>query len=662
MANIVGTITKVKDYISPKDISLRIQVGDGQDTSIDLAQNRVYSIPEFQRELRWSPDNINTLLADASRGSPFLGNIILARSTEEQIWEIIDGQQRTTALFLIVACIRKKHGGRIEIPQLCPLENKGFAGLQKLINHSFDKNDIPENEWDEIVKTDLYYQMDRFQQLWNVLMSSELLANISTAKTILKNILDSEINIIVSYSQSDSSIQFFLDVNLKGVRLDTEDIFKSYLFSQDSRKETRMLWQDNKSLALKLNHAKGAKNEKRYPLMKIYEHFFYCDLYTSPWGQTNGSDLKYGEDFCLEGSATIEGQKYYQGTHLIEVINDQEYLYHALSKINFCLRIMIDIIESSGPSDQFKALFKCSGKDKFDQVDIENCHKMLQKIILDSEVIPKVLALKYISEFLDDKERAKKQYKSIYSIFVATILFTILANKKQSNTFYGFTRSTQWVDDIEQWLYAFVLSSDLTKGKLLAAYKFTDEEDGGYQRYRCKAFAAICNFIKLEKAGGKIQLRVTDVEKFGQFLSNDQQYSIEHFIIADSCKLEIATEKYHFPYTYSPQIKKYRNSLFNYLFIPKSINQRLGDNLLWEKLDLIMACEQDVTCGYSTRFCKMISSTPHKYFRQYPTAADIDAAEDEDHAKEILDNYFSNSFSNDLLEFANDFLRDTRWD
>ena len=181
----------------------------------------------------------------------------------------------------------------------------------------------------------------------------------------------SEFNIIASYSNDvNTSIQYFLDVNLKGIRLDTEDIFKGYLFSQDSRELTRSLWQKNKRDVLRLNGVTQSSEEKRYPLMKLYEHFFYCDLYLPREGDCEYSTLKFGENFCLTSGFESGSTKYYEGSHLIEAIRDRDYLQNVLSRLNKCVEIMTDIIESEGPSTPFKDKFICAKK--VDSIDIQN--------------------------------------------------------------------------------------------------------------------------------------------------------------------------------------------------------------------------------------------------------------------------------------------------
>ena len=130
MAEIVGTITNLSDFLSKTQVCLSVKPNDPQQQIICLEADRKYSIPAFQREVRWDDNNLKMLLYDLSRSSKFLGNIILTIKSDHTC-EIIDGQQRTTVLMLIVSCIKKKFGTKISTPDLCPLRNEGFTGFQK---------------------------------------------------------------------------------------------------------------------------------------------------------------------------------------------------------------------------------------------------------------------------------------------------------------------------------------------------------------------------------------------------------------------------------------------------------------------------------------------------------------------------------------------------
>lgn len=424
---------------------------------------------------------------------------------------------------LIVSCIKKKFGTKISTPDLCPLRNEGFTGFQTLLEKAFDQEAITSDDWNAILKSDDYHQLPRIQKLWNTISSSELLADRHKAQGLLDNLCKSEFNIIASYSNDvNTSIQYFLDVNLKGIRLDTEDIFKGYLFSQDSRELTRSLWQKNKRDVLRLNGVTQSSEEKRYPLMKLYEHFFYCDLYLPREGDCEYSTLKFGENFCLTSGFESGSTKYYEGSHLIEAIRDRDYLQNVLSRLNKCVEIMTDIIESEGPSTPFKDKFICAKK--VDSIDIQNCHSMLKKILMEKEVIPKILALKYILTYFDGKPHAKEEYKSVYSVFCAAVLFTVFANKKESDTFYNFVRLEEWKSKINKWLYDYISSHALTRGKVLAAYKYSESDDDPIQQIRCKSLAAISNFFKVTKNGDNYNMGISNAAELCKFFGDKTVY------------------------------------------------------------------------------------------------------------------------------------------
>lgn len=73
MAEIVGTITNLSDFLSKTQVCLSVKPNDPQQQIICLEADRKYSIPAFQREVRWDDNNLKMLLYDLSRSSKFLG-------------------------------------------------------------------------------------------------------------------------------------------------------------------------------------------------------------------------------------------------------------------------------------------------------------------------------------------------------------------------------------------------------------------------------------------------------------------------------------------------------------------------------------------------------------------------------------------------------------
>lgn len=656
MSDIVGTIATVESYLSKKDVTLSVTPENDSENCIKLVCDREYKIPLFQREIRWNKGNVNILLSDLLNGSRFLGNIILSISTDNLTCEIIDGQQRTTILLMIIECIKHKYADEIELFDTCPIINESFPEFQNIVKSGFNPSKMPAQDWDNAKKGDVYKQFSKIESLWKELCESEIICNRHQAKKMIDNLKSSEFNIIASYSSSENvSIRYFLDVNLKGVQLDTEDIFKGYLFSQDSRTETRVLWQDIKQLSIKFNTAKDSPEEKRYPLMKLYEHFFRCDLYLSKPNGQDFSEVEFKENFCLAKRVVIDNNTFFEGTHIIDVICNAKYLKNSLLSIKSCLEIMIDVISTEGPSDKFKGLFLCDKK--MDSVDISNCHLILKKILLEQEVIPKVLVMKYILSFFDGSIHTKSEYKSIYSVFTACVIFTIFAPKKESESFYTIVSSEEWCADINLWLSEYSLSSKMTRGKLLAAFKYSDIEDTEENNlsYRCKSLASIHNYIKVKNNCGSISLKASTAGDFKSYFENNDTFSVEHFIIGENGTLQIKTDKVEFNYSYPPTIKKYRNSLFNFIFIPKELNSNLGNTILSVKINDLNDHLEKIKCRYSKEYLNLISC--EKYFGDYPTQEKLNLFNSQEEITEYLDKYFTRSFPEEFLIFATELSK-----
>ena len=650
MAEIMGTVTSVKRYLSPERIELKISPDMGSPNTITLQQNRKYIIPDFQREIRWEENNLSILLSDLSSCPRFLGNIILTIERNGDC-QIIDGQQRTTVLLLIIAYIKSRYQEQLEPFTPCSIENRSFIGLSKLMNSGFNSS-LLENP--EIVETDYYGQRQSFIDLWRWLEKEELFASVHTAKTILENIEKSRVNIIASdEDKSNSSIRYFLDVNLKGVQLDIEDIFKAQIFSLSLSDEMLLLWRENKAAMLIFNQAKikdqpEKKGKERYPLMKVYEHFFYCDLYKSR-PQLEQQKLKFGEDFSISTNLQYEGKKFFKGTHLVEVLGDISYVKQSLRRLKSAIEIMNDIISTSGPSDKFKNLFKC--QEKIDSTQVMLVYDFFQRILLDREIVPKIFVLKYILEFCDGAEHQKREYDSAYSIFAAASLFILFATKKDGEQFYKIVQALDWIDKLNEWIKAFVSGVELTKGRMMAVYRFTEDEEetsNMFQSVRCKALAMLHNyFVFKTDADRKKYVSIKNGDELLSYLTNKEAYNLEHLIIPDGKIINIQTDQINFEYTFSKKFGKYRDFLFDYIFIPKNLKRDIGHLSFVIKVKKLAEHQNEIHCDYSLCYLSILKES--KLFMEFPRLEQIDSKED---AEECLDGYFEERFEDDFYEFA----------
>ena len=100
MANITGTIISLKNFLFDKETQITFK-----DKGIDIPvlffrKDRVISVPDYQREIRWQKETLFALMNDISHKEKFLGNIILSAENNKD-YQIIDGQQRVVSLHMI---------------------------------------------------------------------------------------------------------------------------------------------------------------------------------------------------------------------------------------------------------------------------------------------------------------------------------------------------------------------------------------------------------------------------------------------------------------------------------------------------------------------------------------------------------------------------------
>ena len=126
------------------------------ETHISLSVNRLlnedtYAIPLYQRNFAWTYDEIEQLLNDVAdafqenRDNYYIGTLVVNK--ENDIFKIIDGQQRTTALNLIALALKHEFGfDRLKAVNLTfPARKKSNDNIQKLfINEKISEDD--ENE------------------------------------------------------------------------------------------------------------------------------------------------------------------------------------------------------------------------------------------------------------------------------------------------------------------------------------------------------------------------------------------------------------------------------------------------------------------------------------------------------------------------------------
>ena len=218
---------KVKNFLAPEDYS---------EMDITLIADRSYIVPEYQRAIRWESENAKILIDDVRSGNKFLGTVFISSQDGSKDYNLIDGQQRVTILFMIywAYSIRNPEVKKYICCEYC---NKSFKYLKALCMSDFnlqstfcEGNQIPE---ETIKESDILDQFNKYRDLWRTILDTIKSLTPRQAEEFFINLTNSEINLICNIQDKHNTdnqicVNYFLDINDRAISLDDVDIFKGY--------------------------------------------------------------------------------------------------------------------------------------------------------------------------------------------------------------------------------------------------------------------------------------------------------------------------------------------------------------------------------------------------------------------------------------------------
>lgn len=200
------------------------------ETHISLSVNRLlnedtYAIPLYQRNFAWTYDEIEQLLNDVAdafrenRDNYYIGTLVVNK--ENDIFKIIDGQQRTTALNLIALALKHEFGfDRLKAVNLIfPARKKSNENIRKL----FTKQKISEGDENELTRgyrhaKDALKKVLEERQLNPQSFVDYLFENVIIFRSILPEDLDLNL--------------YFERFNSRGEQLEAHEILKAQMMSK----------------------------------------------------------------------------------------------------------------------------------------------------------------------------------------------------------------------------------------------------------------------------------------------------------------------------------------------------------------------------------------------------------------------------------------------
>lgn len=558
----------VKEFLERESHKYIISEENGSERIIKLPQNRKYSIPAYQREIRWKADNINILINDLRAGKKFLGTILLNKVNDTN-YDIIDGQQRISVFILILQAIHKIN---LSECNLCDFCNKTYEKLFDVMNLDFDIIKIQGNaEKDTYLNSDILEQRERFEIIWKTIknrletMSSEELLQFKD------NLLYSEINIIFAENRNPRMfVDYYLDLNDKSVKLDNIDILKANLFRIDYASMSSEWAGVQKSI--KDFRISGLN----YNLSTYYYHYFACSINRQlEYKLTNlKTDLKF------TSGVTINNIYYAAGTDILRAVRDQSYFKNAIKELKETAIFLKNAYKKDGLLEIRQKLKEAN----CDSYTIDNIFSIIDAILRIDNEVPKILIMKYFLDVLNKVELDKKDVKIIYDIYVYSVLFAVTAEKKESSKLIRIVLSDEWIKKLKERTTEFYKNAKdkINYYKTITSNGKLTETSGQYipkHIIAIKEFAVIKNNV--------IDFNEQELRKF----LNSSNCSAEHFFINKSLKVSFnygnngATAEIKLP----KKIAKYISCPVNYLYLDSSVNGDIGNKSIKEKIDLLFS-------------------------------------------------------------------------
>ncbi|RDU59474.1 DUF262 domain-containing protein [Helicobacter marmotae] len=208
-----------------------------QDVETIFGTRNTFNIPNYQRDYAWKKQNLEDLwedLLEAKNSNDdmghFLGTIVVAKKPDSEVYDIIDGQQRATTIFMLRYALNAKTGdyyrnhffdqnGDLRLKLIS--QNKEF--FKKILNHA-EEPKIP----DAVEKEAKTEGQKNLCEVFNTILAKTASLSQQEAQNCL-NTLHKMAMMLLEEKDSGRAIRTFQSVNDRGVPLSILDKLKALL-------------------------------------------------------------------------------------------------------------------------------------------------------------------------------------------------------------------------------------------------------------------------------------------------------------------------------------------------------------------------------------------------------------------------------------------------
>lgn len=652
MANLSG-IKKVKEIILSEDLIIYDKPRGGREKTVCLEKGREYIVPEYQREINWSTENVQILIDDLRKSSKFLGTITLSTS-EPKKFEIIDGQQRLTVITLMITHLNECVDENKKVIDLCDILNKSFPDFKDALTYKFDYEKIKTENlplYDRIIANDNQNQRFAFTRIWKSIVERVNLLSTIEKEDLLLSLCESELNVIVNDidgtdTQRKFCVDYFIDINNKSVELDSLDIIRAYAFKEDFSRMTERWVKIQK----KCNDLSG---KVKYTREDLYFQYFICRVNKEIEYKIN----KLSNDYKIKEDVEVVGKKFASGTYIWNMFKNDKFYSKLLEELDEYLDFINVVISTeTGGDDQFKKYFYEESGKLVDETRILNAHTILNSILRNDDMIPKMLVMKYFLEVLKPETVKNARYRIISSINIIATVFTLSTKRKGSEIIASKLLLEDWQKGVREYAKKIIqdIPSEIGFSKVIRENGKITKESGLHAARRYYSMVDACS-----STSGSVN---EEIFKNENITSGDK--NMEHFLInreysytlfledGKTVDIEINLPKKH---------KKYISTIANYIIMDSQLNKQLKNRPVYEKIDMMedfiseMGIKTVIPSAESQKHYYLIkkyfydeSKYPKKRLNDAPTKAK---------KKKILREYYQTYFE-DEFAYLSESLKD----
>lgn len=364
--------------ISLKEIKL-LNINDIKEASAEI----IYYIADYQRGYRWEKAQVEQLLKDIdgnTAGNTYcLQPIMLFEDRDKGWFEVIDGQQRLTTLFIILKAFEKLGFERVPFDIEYSTRKSCIKFLKSLQEYSIveDYKEINE-KWEQLIRDDEERKMGEDQNYHNInnidnynIFNAYQTAGLWISKKVqqqqLYDKLLNDVKVIwypVEITNNAKPKKLFRDVNSGKIRLTSADLIRALYVLEIQRSDEQLASKNKRKMefSIKWNEIENKLNEdsfwffinngkeKNY-LTRIGLLF---DIITeSSANNAYDSYSKYSEKY--ENNESLEWEKVIELFYKINEWYSNEKYYHRIGfLVNSGISTFYELaLEYLNPTDKF---------------------------------------------------------------------------------------------------------------------------------------------------------------------------------------------------------------------------------------------------------------------------------------------------------------------